>query len=326
MYFHPQRQAIPYRARAVLLSVVFICVPTTRAAEKILSKDAARKAIARVAGLELKKDAVRVKEVTGTGASVEVSATIKTAFRLQQSGAGQWRVVEVRVGDRQWEESELLTRALHVERTPPLVAQLEALTAQFAERERVRAEEKQRRKEQDEPADKVQAKKKKQSAPTPPVSDDDLRAGPFVIKSFSSLLASATVEAELDTTFRLGRDARRQWQVTAAKIDDGAWADIAALVRALDTEKATRARADLAALAAALEAFRSERGFYVVADSAAVLVDQLNPRYTAAIIRIDPWHHPYAYTGTRASFDLRSLGPDGKANTADDVVRGIADR
>ncbi len=322
MYAHPHRQFTPRVALAVLLTVAFSLLPM-HAAEKILSKDAARKAIIRVAGLELKKDAVRVNAVTGTSANVEVAATIKTAFRLQQNGVGQWRVVEVRVGDRQWEEIEPLLRSLQVERTTPLVAQLEMLTAQFAERERTRAEEKKQRKETDEPADKMQIKKKKQ--PVPPVSDD-LRAGPLVLKSFSPLLKSATVEAEIDTTFRLGRDARGQWQVTAAQIGDSAWADIAALVRALDTDKATRARADLAALATALEAFHRERGFYVVADSAAVLVDQLNPRYTAAIIRIDPWHRPYAYTGTRASFDLRSLGPDGKANTADDVVRGNADR
>ncbi len=323
MHFHQQKQFTLRSAVAALLSIAFICVPTC-AAEKILSKDAARKAITRVAGLELPKDTVRIKEVTETGTTVEVAATIKTAFRLQQTAGGGWRVVELRAGDRQWEEIELLTRALQIERTTPLITQLEALTAQFAERERIRAEKKKRHKEKDEPADNMQTKKK--PPPAPPVSDDDLRAGPFVIKSFAPLLSSATVETEIDTLFRLNKDARGQWQVTAAKIGDSAWADTSALVRALDAEKATRAQADLAALAAALEAFRRERGFYVVADSAAALVDQLNPRYTDAIIRIDPWHRPYAYTGTRASFDLRSLGPDGKANTTDDVVNSHADR
>ncbi len=321
MRLQRQRQFTLRRTLALLLGVACLCVPT-RAAEKILSKDAARKAITRVAGLELPKDAVRIKAVTGTGTAVEVAATIKTAFRLQQTEAGQWRVVEVRAGDRQWEEIELLTRALHVERTTPLITQLEALTAQFAERERIRAEKK--LKEKDEPADNAQAQKKKQ--PAPPADADDLRAGPFVIKSFAPLLSSATVETEIDTLFRLNKNARGQWQVLDAKLGDSAWADITALVRALDAEKATRAQADLAALAGALEAFRRERGFYAVADSAGALVDQLNPRYTNAIIRIDPWHRPYAYTGTRASFDLRSLGPDGKANTADDVVSDHAGR
>ncbi|HYY43328.1 MAG TPA: type II secretion system protein GspG, partial [Pyrinomonadaceae bacterium] len=60
--------------------------------------------------------------------------------------------------------------------------------------------------------------------------------------------------------------------------------------------------------------------------TSAALVDQLNPRYTAAIIRLDPWHRPYEYTGTTDSFTLRSLGPDGKANTADDVTSTPAKR
>jgi len=42
--------------------------------------------------------------------------------------------------------------------------------------------------------------------------------------------------------------------------------------------------------------------------------------YLARIIRIDPWHRPYEYEGTRTSFVLRSSGPDGKPNTPDDVT------
>jgi len=38
------------------------------------------------------------------------------------------------------------------------------------------------------------------------------------------------------------------------------------------------------------------------------------------VIRIDPWHQPYEYEGTRTSYVLRSNGPDGNANTADDIV------
>jgi hypothetical protein len=59
----------------------------------------------------------------------------------------------------------------------------------------------------------------------------------------------------------------------------------------------------------------------VVADSATTLVDHLNPRYTSTFIRVDPWHHPYEYAGTRARFTLRSRGADGKANTPDDITK-----
>jgi hypothetical protein len=319
-----RQQQTRRRVLTLLVSAACLYGAPVRAADKvkIINKDTARKTITRVAGLELKKSAVRVTAITGTSAAVEVAATVKTVFRFSKDDKGQWQAWEVRVGDRQWEEIDLLARTWHFERTTPLVAQLEALTAQLVARERARAEEQKRRKAEAEKsgAQDQDKQKQKQSAKPAPVPDEALRAGPLVVKTFAALLSSATVEAELDMTFRLGKDARGQWQVTEARIGDGAWADVMALVRALDAEKRARARTDLDALAAALEAYRRERGFYVVADTSAVLVDQLNPRYTAAIIRIDPWHHPYEYAGTPTGFVLRSVGPDGKANTADDLV------
>ncbi|HEX8179917.1 MAG TPA: type II secretion system protein GspG [Pyrinomonadaceae bacterium] len=319
------------RHSVALICALYVATTTTTvvAQNKLVSKDTARKAITRIAGLELKKGDVKVTEVSGAGATPEVAATIKTAFRLRQAADGQWQAVEVRVGDRQWEEIELLAHAAHAERTTPLVAQLEALTAQLAERERAKAEAKKRQKEGEKAGtpglDKQSKQKKKQPAASSPAADD-LRAGPFRVKNFAALLSSATVETELAATFRLNKDARGQWQVTEARIGDSSWQNVALLVAALNTEKVARARADLAALAAALDAFRRARGFYVVADTSAALVDQLNPRYTTSIIRLDPWHRPYEYTGTTDSFTLRSLGPDGKPNTADDVTRDNAER
>ena len=305
-----------HSAFVTALVAAFICMPTG-AAEKTLSKKIAQQAIMRVGGLTLKKSAVQIKAVSGLSAPVEVSAAVKTAFHFKRRADGSWQVVEVRVGDRQWEDIDQLARAWHIERTTSLITQLEALAAQLEARERARAAEKRRQKEAAKATDKKQRKQKQQPAANEP---GDLRAGPFVGKSFSALLSSATVEAELDTSFRLNRDAQGQWQVTEAKLGDGTWQDVAALVRALDKEKRLRANAELEMLAQALNAFASERGFYVVADTGAALVDQLNPVYLKTLIRIDPWHHPYEYTGTRDSFTLRSLGPDGKAGTADDIT------
>ena len=91
-------------------------------------------------------------------------------------------------------------------------------------------------------------------------------------------------------------------------------------MRALNVEKSARARAELESMAAALESYRRERGSYLESKSSAVLIDNLNPRYLARVIRIDPWHNPYEYEGERTTFVLRSDGPDGKPNTPDDVT------
>jgi hypothetical protein len=60
-------------------------------------------------------------------------------------------------------------------------------------------------------------------------------------------------------------------------------------------------------------------GFFVISDQYAVLID-LHPRYLSHVIGIDSWQHPYRYQGERDHFTVRSVGPDGKVNTDDDIV------
>jgi len=114
-----------------------------------------------------------------------------------------------------------------------------------------------------------------------------------------------------------GAVADRLWKTSAPEAIE---ADLAALWRSADEQKAARVRADLEAVRAALEAFRGERGFYVTASDSAVLMDHLSPRYIKRAIRLDPWHNPYRYAGTTASYTLASDGADGKPGTADDVT------
>jgi hypothetical protein len=141
------------------------------------------------------------------------------------------------------------------------------------------------------------------------------------VREVSSMGSSALVVAQVETAFRLAKGADGKWRVAEIRTGDNRWEDVDLLVRAVNAEKAERARAELETLATALEAFRRERGFYVVAKTEGALVDHLNPRYLTRIIRLDPWHKPYFYEGTQASFILRSAGADGKENTPDDVVR-----
>lgn len=73
-------------------------------------------------------------------------------------------------------------------------------------------------------------------------------------------------------------------------------------------------------IAKALGDYRRDRGYFVVADKESVLIDHLSPKYLIRVIRVDPWHRPYQYDGQQAHYSLRSLGPDGKPNTPDDIV------
>jgi len=147
----------------------------------------------------------------------------------------------------------------------------------------------------------------------------DLPSDAVRVKSVSSFGNSAVVVAQVETAFRLVNE-KNKWRVAEIRTGDRRWEDVDLLVRALNAEKTSRVRAELETVATALEAFRRERGAYVEAKTETALIDFLSPRYLARVIRVDAWQRPYEYEGSRDSYVLRSLGPDGKSGTADDVV------
>ena len=141
------------------------------------------------------------------------------------------------------------------------------------------------------------------------------------VREVSAMGSSAVVVAQVETAFRFERGGDGKWRVAEIRTGDDRWEDVGAIERAVNSEKAARARAELETLATALEAYRRERGFYVVATDERALEDHLNPRYLARILRVDPWHQPYLYEGTQTAYTLRSAGADGKENTPDDIIK-----
>jgi hypothetical protein len=294
--------------------------------EKQLKPNDARRLIAAIAGEGFSRSAVRVKEVVTTGAEAVAVAGVRTAFRLRPTeeaspGGGKvtrLRVTEVRVGDRRWEDAELVLRALNADANAGLLADVETLAAEFAERERARrgAE---REKEAREGQGEAEAKEKKQKEKPWPASEDELTRGAVTVKGLTSMLSATAVEVELELSFRFASVAGK-WRVEGVRLAGGEWVELGRLAASLDAEKSRRARAEMEEVGAALEAFRRERGFYVVSDSHVVLVDHLNPRYLRRAVRVDPWHQPYRYAGTRDAYRLTSDGPDGRENTPDDLT------
>ncbi|MGI9106038.1 MAG: type II secretion system protein GspG [Pyrinomonadaceae bacterium] len=300
----PQPRMIRRLSLMTLLCIVLGVAPVV--AQKSIKKDEARKLIAAVSLLELNKEAVTIREISPPQATAAtVLAGVKLAFRFARDGEGRWRVVEVRTGDRQWESFDLLARSLGDENISPARLELETLAAEL---------------------DASGKNKNKAAGADQGQSENELKRGALSVKypaaALSALLSSAVLEAEVGVAVDFNRDARGRWQVARIRLGERSFEGFDAFARLLETEKQIRARADLDRLAAALEAYRREHGFYVVAGSAATLVDHLNPRYTPAFIRVDPWHRPYEYEGTRERFTLRSPGADGKANTPDDITIG----
>lgn len=288
----------------IVLTIVFLLALTPANVRADLSQKDARKLIQTMFGISLPGSAVRVQQVrTSAEGAAEASAEIQAVFRARQVG-GHWRLLEVRTGQDRWEQLELIAQALRVKlpangcdapsqfvrhasasaltvkRARCLVAELLGVTL---------------------PSDQVRIRD---------VSSLDL---PFGSES------SALIEASIGIDLRFARDAGG-WHVSEFKSGNREWTNLDALPIALNEVKRAAATSDLATIATALIDFRRQRGSFIVSDKESVLIDHLNPQYLTRVIRVDPWHQPYQYEGAQDRFSLRSLGPDGKPGTPDDII------
>jgi hypothetical protein len=82
-----------------------------------LSVQKVRQLLQKMAGANLNKEQVQIKKITGglTGSDAVVEARIETAFRLVKD-KDDWRIAEIRLGDRQWESFELVEEAIRREK------------------------------------------------------------------------------------------------------------------------------------------------------------------------------------------------------------------
>jgi hypothetical protein len=330
---------------AALLCVLAGGASAQKRPKPALSAKDARRAVAASPRFGLSTGAVKVKNVSPAGsAPVQVEADVTLAFRFErvedervpQTGGvfktKRWRAVEFRTGDRSWEAFEFISSPAFEPRVEAARRALEELVTEFEARQAAGGEAggevtdegaapvaddgqdegKQNGKNKDKKKDKKSEEKKAGVEP--------LTRGPLTVKLLSPMGSSAVAEIVVAATFSLARDARGRWRVAEVSAGGESSGDLEELWRAADARKAERARTELALLAASLEAYRRERGFYVVARDSVVLFDQLSPRYSKQIIRLDPWHNPYRYEGAAGSYTLGSDGPDGKQGTADDVT------
>jgi hypothetical protein len=291
------------RSFPIFLLLISLWALTPANVRADLSEKDARKAIQTMFGASLPGSAVRVEQIrTGAEGGAEVTTELQAIFRVRQVD-GHWRLSEIRTGQDTWEQLETISRALNVtlpagscddpsllrntganaltvKRSRCLVAELLGVTL---------------------PSDQVRIKS---------TSALNLPFG-----SESSALITALIHIDL----RLTRDTRG-WHVSELKSGTREWTRIDTLTSALNETKRVAATGDLTTIANALVEYRRERGVFVVSDKESVLIDHLNPRYLTRVIRVDPWHRPYQYEGAQDRFSLRSVGPDGKSGTADDVV------
>ena len=292
----------PRLLRLLVLCLLAFIVPHAKAD---LSQKQARKLITRMPGFELTNSSLRIKSISTTGAtSAEVTAELRMVFKFEKDKQGGWRVSEVRTRPDRWEEIVFVAKALG---KPLAAADCSALDPPFKNALAVDPSVKRARcllgslLGLQVPSDAVRIQE------VAPLSI------PLAPQPSAVVIAWIRVDAQLLA-------GNKGWRVEALRTGAGEWVKLESLIAMLDQVKQEQARMELELVAKALEGFRGARGFYVVSDKHSVAIDHLNPRYLSQIIRVDPWHQPYKYEGQRDRFTLRSSGPDGKDNTADDIT------
>jgi hypothetical protein len=292
------------RRNSIFLTAAFVLaflVPTPARAN--LSQKEARQAIRTMGGWSLPENAVRVQSIGGNSAeSAEANVEIEVVFRLRLLER-QWELREIRTGPDRWEHLEVIARAANAELPPA-----ECAASQFARTKY---------------ANDLTTKRARclvASLFGVTLPSDDVRikeVSPFGLSLGAE--SSALVVALVGADFRFARDASG-WRVAGFKSGNRDWVSVDGLAAAMDQIKRSAATDELSTIAKALGDFRRDRGSFVVSDRESVLIDHLSPRYLTRVIRVDPWHRPYQYDGQQDRYSLRSLGPDGKANTTDDIV------
>ena len=306
--FKPQMNADKRRSALIrvhlrLMTVLVLGIVSASSVRANLSQKQARKVIQTMGGWSLPGSAVRLQIRSNRAESAEVSAEIQTVFRLRLY-EGHWQLRELRSAPDRWEQLSLIAQAAKVELpagecdSPPLFARSRFATQLTTKRARC-----------------LVATLFGVALPS-----DDVRikeTSPFGLSIGSE--SAALVTAVIRVDFRLARDASG-WHVTEFKSGTRNWVNVANLPSAIDEVKRSAASEELSTIAKALGDYRRDRGYFVVSDKESVLIDHLSPRYLTRVIRVDPWHRPYQYDGQEDRYSLRSLGPDGKPNTPDDVV------
>ncbi|MCS6805803.1 MAG: type II secretion system protein GspG [Acidobacteriota bacterium] len=122
------------RGRTILIMLVVALVAFAGGvwADNALSSRQARRLIANVGDLNLDPEHIHIRRInTGLGGRAVVEALVQTGFELAHQN-GQWAVVRVRLGDRQWDSIEFITAAITHEKIRRTSADLRVLAQAMA--------------------------------------------------------------------------------------------------------------------------------------------------------------------------------------------------
>lgn len=120
------------RTDMTLLVLILCCLTTpliVSGAVEALGARKAREILQHLGGANLSKNQVEIISISPgvSGNDAVVEAQIETAFRFTQD-KGEWRITDIRFGDRQWESFEIIEAGVRNEKIRRTTALLQTLT------------------------------------------------------------------------------------------------------------------------------------------------------------------------------------------------------
>lgn len=126
-------------------------------------------------------------------------------------------------------------------------------------------------------------------------------------------------EANVRLAFQFEEGPDGEMHIVAVRLGTGQWLDVAELLAAIESGNVSRTTDDIARLATGLRAYRDENGT-LPESTGNPISDVLHPQFMTELVRNDAWGRAITYDRTGPGFELRSMGPDGLAETSDDIV------
>lgn len=112
-----------------------------------------------------------------------------------------------------------------------------------------------------------------------------------------------------------------KWVIEEIRLADRRWEKAEHILAVINQKRSEATRRELEQLRAAIARYQAANTQVPQAQNHDELVNLLTPDYLAEVIRIDAWSNPFSYKAlSKASYDLRSAGPDEILGTPDDLV------
>jgi len=129
-------------------------------------------------------------------------------------------------------------------------------------------------------------------------------------------------ETSVELTFQFERDTESSpWHITAVRLGDQNWVSVPELVIAVNEARKKTTAVSFEKLAAGIAAYRQRNnGAVPAANNIQALADVLHPQYMRELVLEDAWGRAIEVESSGGAMRFRSVGPDGRSGTDDDIL------